>query len=180
VIDTQGRFLHGSGPSPAVLSLLMEWNLRLTDLKVRHKASSLNISDPDPDPSIGWPPPDPDRIPRAPRSYDKNGAFLHEMKSSIDVEKFRKRQAEDLIRWDKKGSIRRRQPFHKRYTEDAIRDNDTSTPNLYVSGTGEGEESWRDCEGQRLRDFGLDEEAEFYDDDEVPLAELIGGHKQKP
>jgi palmitoyltransferase len=96
------------------------------------------------------------------------------VKSSIDVEEFRKRQAEDLKRWDRDQEIRRRQPFHMRYTEEAVRKNDPSAPDLYVDGEGEGEESWRDSEGQRLKDFGLDEEAEFYDEDKVPLAQLIG------
>jgi palmitoyltransferase len=108
-----------------------------------------------------------------------NNAFSPGVDSSIDVEEFRKRQAEDLKRWDKDAEIRRRQPFHKRYTEDAVRKNDTSNPDLYVGGAGEGEESWRDSEGQRLHDFGLDEEAEFYDDDEVPLAKLTGSQKEQ-
>jgi palmitoyltransferase len=40
---------------------------------------------------------------------------------------------------------------------------------------GEGEEGWRNSEGERLKDFGVDEDVEFYDerDDEIPLAELI-------
>jgi len=39
-----------------------------------------------------------------------------------------------------------------------------------------GEESWRNREGESLADFGVDEVAEFYDeeDDDVPIAELIG------
>jgi palmitoyltransferase len=104
-------------------------------------------------------------------------AFVPGVQSSIDVEEFRKRQADDLKRWGRDQEILRRQPFHKRYTDEAVRANDTSAPDLYVRGEGEGEESWRDSEGQRLKDFGLDEEAEFYDDD-VPLAQLIERRKQ--
>jgi palmitoyltransferase len=42
-------------------------------------------------------------------------------------------------------------------------------------GDGEGEEGWRNAEGERLKDFGVDEDVEFYDEqeDEIPLAELI-------
>jgi palmitoyltransferase len=43
-------------------------------------------------------------------------------------------------------------------------------------GDGEGEEAWRNSEGERLKDFGVDEEVEFYDeqeDDDVPLGELL-------
>ena len=36
-----------------------------------------------------------------------------------------------------------------------------------------GEEAWRNSEGERLNDFGVDEDAEFYDEDEVPLAQLV-------
>jgi len=39
----------------------------------------------------------------------------------------------------------------------------------------EGEEGWRNSEGERLKDFGVDEDVEFYDEqeDEVPLSVLI-------
>ena len=36
-----------------------------------------------------------------------------------------------------------------------------------------GEEEWRDSEGDRLDDFGVDEQVEFYDEDDVPLAVLL-------
>ena len=37
----------------------------------------------------------------------------------------------------------------------------------------EGEEAWRNSEGDRLNDFGVDEDVEFYDEDDVPLAKLL-------
>jgi len=39
----------------------------------------------------------------------------------------------------------------------------------------EGEESWRNSEGERLKDFGVDEDVEFYDEqeDDIPLSELL-------
>ncbi len=40
-----------------------------------------------------------------------------------------------------------------------------------------GEEGWRNKEGERLGDFGVDEVADFYDEDDLPLAEII--RKQK-
>lgn len=45
-------------------------------------------------------------------------------------------------------------------------------------GDEEGEEAWRNSEGERLKDFGVDEDVEFYDeqeeeDDDVPLGELL-------
>lgn len=32
---------------------------------------------------------------------------------------------------------------------------------------------WRNKEGERLADFGLDEDAEFYDEDDLPLSEIM-------
>lgn len=32
---------------------------------------------------------------------------------------------------------------------------------------------WRNKEGERLADFGIDEDAEFYDEDNLPLAEIM-------
>jgi len=32
---------------------------------------------------------------------------------------------------------------------------------------------WRNKEGERLADFGLDEDAEFYDEDNLPLSEIM-------
>lgn len=46
-------------------------------------------------------------------------------------------------------------------------------------GSQDGEEAWRNSEGERLKDFGVDEEVEFYDEqeedeeDDVPLSELL-------
>lgn len=40
-----------------------------------------------------------------------------------------------------------------------------------------GEEGWRNKEGERLSDFGVDEVADFYDEDDLPLAEIIRRRK---
>jgi palmitoyltransferase len=116
------------------------------------------------DTSIGWPPPDPDRIPRAKRSFNPGEAFVNAPNIN-DLEEFRKRQRAD---------IQRRQPFSSRYDEAAIQGNDTRPPQLYTRGDEEGEESWRNAEGETLDDFGVDQEVEFYDyDEDIPLAELL-------
>lgn len=36
-----------------------------------------------------------------------------------------------------------------------------------------GEEGWRNKEGERLNDFGVDEVADFYDEDDAPLADFV-------
>ncbi|KAJ5698700.1 hypothetical protein N7462_000705 [Penicillium macrosclerotiorum] len=44
---------------------------------------------------------------------------------------------------------------------------------VYGDDSDEGEESWRNAEGERLRDFGVDEDVEFYDEDDIPLGILM-------
>ncbi|KMU86710.1 palmitoyltransferase pfa4 [Coccidioides immitis H538.4] len=54
---------------------------------------------------------------------------------------------------------------------DSISDGNDSIKGYYSSDSGE--EGWRNSDGDRLRDFGVDEEAEFYDEDDIPLTVLI-------
>ncbi|KAK4984941.1 Palmitoyltransferase [Elasticomyces elasticus] len=143
------------------------------------------------DPWVTWPPPDPDRL--APRHFGAQAAFIE----AIDIAAFRKRQEADLERFEKTpadGPHVRRKPFHQRlqevetaspilYYDDLPGSNKTSDPSHEAKGfyveqspahpVEEGEESWRNSEGERLDDFGVDEDAEFYDEDDVPLAELL-------
>ncbi|KAB2577724.1 Palmitoyltransferase pfa4 [Lasiodiplodia theobromae] len=131
--------------------------------------------------SVTWPPPDPDRMPRPRRQFNAEDAFTHKVPDFDDQQAmadFKKRQEEDLKRWQNTG-LQRRRPFHKR-TANSAADQDGSfdpdeTPSEGEGGSDEesGEEAWRNSEGERLRDFGVDEDAEFYDDDEVPLSELM-------
>jgi palmitoyltransferase len=123
-----------------------------------------------------WPPPDPDRAyQRRERAVNEN-AFVFEkegLSNKDAVEAFRARQEED--------EVRRRRPFVERvekmdgdryeYGDDASDEEEEKVK----YGDGEGEEGWRNAEGERLKDFGVDEDVEFYDEqeDEIPLAELI-------
>ncbi|KAI9699182.1 MAG: Palmitoyltransferase [Bogoriella megaspora] len=128
-----------------------------------------------------WPPPDPDRMPRRRRGWvvDGEGPFVHD---NGDVEGFRRRQEEDLRR-------RRRRPFVERLearqagrevgdfessdgedVEDEIRESPSQRRDYVAT---RGEEDWKNAEGESLADFGLDEDAEFYDEEDVPLSELM-------
>jgi palmitoyltransferase len=169
------------------------------------------------DPSLGWPPPDPDRIPRLARRFEETSFSRDSDDEITTLREFRKRQKEDMKRWNTTKTrtrslsnttgysltvpawsahnessdslntptpspaahLKRRQPFHQRYDAHDIAANDSSNPNLYVDGEGPGEEAWTNHEGDGLKDFGLDEEAEFYDEEDVPLAELIRRRKAK-
>lgn len=146
------------------------------------------------DPPKPWPPPDPDRMFRVPRAQpdeSNNDGFTQ----SFDLEAFRKRQEADLARHESDRPYRRL-PFHERYEttqtvkqpaertypednyyadhgdSDSEPDADTGNQHTYLRD-GEGEEAWRNSEGERLGDFGVDEDADFYDEDDVPLAQLI-------
>lgn len=62
--------------------------------------------------------------------------------------------------------MHKRQPFHQ-----TNGDVPTTVPDDAV-----GEEAWRSPEGEKLEDFGLDPEVEFYDED-LPLSQLIQKRK---
>lgn len=64
-----------------------------------------------PDPSKSWPPPDPDRVYRAPREPLSGDGFTQ----SMDIDDFRKRQQADLQRQQNSSYAIRRRPFHERY-----------------------------------------------------------------
>ncbi len=120
---------------------------------------------------------------------------------AMDMESFRARQEADLARYeDADGEyVVRRRPFHERaqatldkeggvYESDGeevllIDDDDEVEPaGVSTSAGGQdaddaGEEGWRNKEGERLADFGVDEVVDFYDGDDVPLAELVKRRK---
>lgn len=137
------------------------------------------------DPGTTWPPPDPDRLVRFTMNTDSSNPFTQ----SMDPADFRKRQEADFQRQRHSTSVsnatvQRRQPFHLRYGDEGVLDqrdrsnghdgdnhsSDISDDDVVAS---EGEEGWRNSEGERLADFGVEEETEFYDEDDVPLAEII-------
>ncbi|KAK4629006.1 Palmitoyltransferase pfa4 [Fulvia fulva] len=141
------------------------------------------------DPSKPWPPPDPDRLFRVPRRTFKGDGFT----KPWDMNEFRKRQEADTARYADVHDeyVVRRKTFHERLEEaqrqssrshheendeDAVEDDsepEPEEPRGRPSKKDEGEESWRNKEGERLADFGVDEDAEFYDEDDLPLAELM-------
>ena len=90
------------------------------------------------------------------------------------VDAFHKRQQEDLERHNQGAATPfRRRPFHERYSDVDNRDESSASQLAKFDDMGSSEEGWRDSEGDRLNDFGVDEDAEIYDEDDVPLAELL-------
>lgn len=142
-----------------------------------------------------WPPPDPDRAYRRNAKAVNADAFtFHNSTLSEEdaVAAFKKRQAED--------QMRKRQPFVDRLEarlrteegelaedEDGLQygDDASDAEEDYVvrgdrhTSARDGEEGWRNSEGERLKDFGVDEDVEFYDEqeDEIPLNELLARRK---
>ncbi|KAL8787535.1 MAG: hypothetical protein Q9213_002193 [Squamulea squamosa] len=114
------------------------------------------------DPNASWPPPDPDRMPRQRYTLEEHDPFLqHDQASGIDVQAFRERQQKDHMRFvNGDGSVTRRGFSQLPNPIDDERSNDI--------GPG-----WKDSDGDRLDDFGVDEEIEYFDEDDLPLAEVL-------
>ena len=122
-----------------------------------------------------WPPPDPDRMPRISRSDEAQEAFTfnHQyLTQREELEAFKRRQQADSQRHEMQNGVSRRKPFGDRF------DRETNSPveDDYLNDDEDGasgEEGWQDSDGNRLRDFGVEEDLEFYDEDDVPIAELL-------
>ncbi|CAI7594226.1 unnamed protein product [Penicillium manginii] len=129
------------------------------------------------DASVTWPPPDPDRIPIPKGSYSVNDPEIPLSYASArdQVEAFGRRQAADSNRPRPYSTVQRRKRFHERIQDEPNYDSDEDKPAgpTYGNNSDEGEESWRNSEGERLGDFGVDEDVEFYDEDDIPLGVLV-------
>jgi palmitoyltransferase len=143
------------------------------------------------DESKSWPPPDPDKFPRVKRKVDVDEDF----EDVGDVEAFRRRQQGDYERRRMQGeavdSGRVMQPLGDEddpfgpYSPDPVkRDRDAfeDEQDDYESEVEEGidgEEGWTNAEGDRLRDFGVDEDADLLAEEEIPLGELLRRRKAR-
>jgi palmitoyltransferase len=97
-----------------------------------------------------------------------------------EIDAFNSRKREEMKRLQRNAGVQRRKPFHERHKKDDYAQSDSDESELdSESDSGEGEESWRNAEGERLRDFGVDEEAEFYDEEDIPLGVLIQRRKEQ-
>ena len=127
------------------------------------------------DPGTSWPPPDPDRMPRAERPLDVDKAFVHDrgaLAPDQEMLAFKRRQQADFVQRADFYGVQRRRPFHERFDQEDPTpvENDHGDPD---AGSDSGEEGWRDSDGNRLKDYGVDEDVEFYDEDSIPIAELL-------
>lgn len=119
-----------------------------------------------------WPPPDPDRMPAVSRTHEAMDMFArqHENLSEQDeMEAFKKRQEADWKR-QSQNFAHRKKTFHERYNLESYQCEGDSLADEHGDS---GEEGWQDSGGNRLKDYGVDEDIEFYDEDDIPLAELL-------
>ena len=132
------------------------------------------------EPGQSWPPPDPDRMPRLSRTTDelKGSSYLDQALNMEDEkEAFRRRQQVDFARRGVPNGVLRRKPFTQRFDR-----NNEPVDDDYLSDDANdeiGEEGWKDSGGNRLEDYGVEEDVEFYDEDDVPLAELLRRREQQ-
>ncbi|KAF4635447.1 hypothetical protein G7Y89_g2643 [Cudoniella acicularis] len=119
-----------------------------------------------------WPPVDPEKVP-APRFNLAQHASIRDYDTVEEqVAAFKRRQEEDF---------QRRMLSKDHVGSGSDRDEDYENDYEEYEEGMDGEEGWTNAEGDRLRDYGVDEEAEALpDDDEVPLAELLRRRKARP
>ncbi|TVY55847.1 Palmitoyltransferase pfa4 [Lachnellula cervina] len=112
-----------------------------------------------------WPPPDPDKMPRTNHTLDES-AVLREY-GSVEEEKeaFKRRQREDYAKRNGKS------------VADESND-EIDYESEYEEGM-DGKEGWTNSDGDRLRDYGVDEEEEVLTEDELPLGELLRRRKTR-
>jgi palmitoyltransferase len=116
------------------------------------------------DSSKVWPPPDPEKMPRTARILEESERQYGTQQE--EVEAFKKRQQKDYERW--------RQADVPDIPDEDIDD--------YISEYEEGmdgDEGWTNSDGDRLRDYGVDEDAETLAEEDVPLGELLRRRKAK-
>lgn len=116
------------------------------------------------DASKVWPPPDPEKMPRASRPQDVAEPMIYGSPEE-EKEAFRRRQQKDYERYGGGGA-------------NANDEDDDEYESEYEEGI-DGEEGWTNSEGERLRDFGVDEDTEIVTDDDIPLGELLRRRKAR-
>lgn len=96
-----------------------------------------------------------------------------------EVEAFNQRKSEDMKRFSSGNAVRRRKRFHDRLDQASEDDSSGESEPADGGNSDEGEEAWKNSEGERLRDFGVDEEIEFYDEEDIPLAILMQQQRRR-
>lgn len=160
-------FLHGT----------RAYSLRQMDLKVSWSSQQQEnfVANCSADDNVTWPPPDPDRMARS-RFKSAEEPFTYLDRSDdpqTRIEEFRRRQEEDLLR--RRLVLSKKDPVLGPPESDSL-DNAYFGPEE-ASETDDAE-SWTNGEGERLRDFGVDEDIDLDDEDNIPLGRLLEVRRQ--
>ncbi|KAL9032392.1 MAG: hypothetical protein Q9180_006526 [Flavoplaca navasiana] len=129
------------------------------------------------DPGTTWPPPDPDRMPCRRYNLVDHHPFTHpDMTSNIDTQAFRERQRRDYLRFSSNNGDTELE--HRvsatRLGDLSSDDSDNEGDESYAEDTAQvGVNGWRDQDGNCPDDFGVDEEVEYMDEDDLPLSEVL-------
>jgi palmitoyltransferase len=113
------------------------------------------------DESKSWPPPDPDKMPRTNSILDNNVELSEYGSVEEEMAAFRKRQREDYARRDLKGSS-------------SAGDYDEIDYESEDEEGLDGEDGWTNTDGERLQDYGVDD-----DEDDIPIGELLRRRKAR-
>jgi palmitoyltransferase len=127
-----------------------------------------------------WPPPDPDRMARFEPLKASREAFVHDherLTPDQELLAFRQRQQADFEQRSNFYGVQKRKTFHQRFDLDKREGESDDEYDDTARETDSGEEGWRDSDGNRLKDYGVDEDVEFYDEDNVPVSELLRRRK---
>ncbi|CAG8978593.1 hypothetical protein HYALB_00011743 [Hymenoscyphus albidus] len=121
-----------------------------------------------------WPPLDPDKMSsNSRRSVDGRG-FLEMDTREEEKEAFKRRQEEDF---KARGGVYTFEGVEYRSTSNMFADEEDDDDELETRVDGDVKGGWTNSEGERLRDFGVDEEGE--DEDDIPLGELLRRRKAR-
>lgn len=115
------------------------------------------------DASKMWPPPDPEKMPRIVNRTDEDDIETYTSPAE-EIAAFKRRQQKDYERWQS--------------TDNAGEDSNSEYESEYEEGM-DGNEGWTNSDGDRLRDYGVDEDTEMVAEDDIPLAELLIHRKAK-
>ncbi len=130
------------------------------------------------DPHTTWPPPDPDRMPRRQYNLADHHPFTHPFASSnIDTQAFHERQRRDYLRFSSNGGD---PELNHRVPPPRLSDSPSDESGTEDNGSDDDDDlnpnavnKWRDRDGDRPGDFGVDEEVEYFDEDDLPLSEVL-------
>lgn len=109
------------------------------------------------DPSLSWPPLDPDRMLRSSNRPPFERPFLYDEDlptAQNDVDAFRRRQQEDLKRYDQRATTpSQRRPLREQHKNVGNREDFVHSQSIKPNDPRRDREGWRDSEGDRCKQF---------------------------